>query len=210
MNRRQILGTTAGVLAILSGCAESRSASQRTDSPTDSPTMTETPTHSPTETETSTEPCQRDLKRITGEWAVETGELGGFKLTVSEKSVPLGGTLTVRLTNTTDEERDSGIKAKYDIQRETATDWQSIIRYEGGGWEDPAIGHEPGEGYRWELTLAQDGFSRLREDRERELGPDYYVCDPLEPGTYRFLYFGIALRSTRKDALGVQFTITRD
>jgi hypothetical protein len=130
-------------------------------------------------------------------------------LTVSEEPVPLGGTLTVRLTNTTDEEQCTAIKADYDIQRETATAWQSIIRYEGHV-DGVAICHKPGEGYRWELTLAREGFTRLREDREYKVGPDYYVCDPLQPGTYRFLYLGILMRTATDYALGVQFTITQD
>lgn len=87
--------------------------------------------------------------------------------------------------------------------------WQSIIRYEGHV-DDVAICHEPGEGYRWEPTLAREGFTRLREDREYEVGPDYYVCDSLEPGTYRFLYVGIDVRRATDFALGVQFTVTPD
>jgi predicted secreted protein len=208
MNRRHIIVTAAGLVTTLSGCPESPPASENTESPPDSPTVTGSPTRSATETETPTEPCERDLKRIRGDWVVETGELEGFTLSVSEQSVPLGGRLTVRLRNRTDELRHTGIKADYDIQRAQETGWQSILRYGNGGWESLAIGHEPGDGYRWELTWTQDGLSRLREDRERPLGPDYHVCVPLEPGAYRFIYFGISVRSGTDYALGVHFTVT--
>lgn len=195
MKRRSVLGATGCLLMTLSGCSSRLSASSDTDTRTSSSTATGTPTA----------PCERELKHITTEWTVETGTLEGFELAVSEESVPLGGTITVRLTNTTDEERNSGIESKYDVQRRTDAGWRSVFRYEGPGWEDLAVGHDPGEGYRWELTLTEDGLSRPRED---ELGPAYYVCDPLDPGTYRFLYFGISSPSTKQSALGIQFTVT--
>ncbi|QLG63726.1 hypothetical protein [Halorarum salinum] len=196
MNRRTILGTTGGLLMTLSGCSDRLSASSDTDTRTSS-----------TATGTPTTPCDRELKHITTERTVETGTLEGFELTLSEGSVPLAGTLTVRLTNTTDEERDSGIKSKYDVQRRTDAGWRSVFRYDGPGWEDLAVGHDPGEGYRWELTLTEDGLTRPREE---ELGPAYYVCDPIEAGVYRFLYFGISSPSARRSALGREFTVIRD
>ena len=46
--------------------------------------------------------------------------------------------------------------------------------------------HDPGEGFRWELTFTQDGAS----DAVRH-SPTYHVCAPLRSGEYRFVYWGV-------------------
>lgn len=90
MNRRQLLLTVGGILPAVSGCLGSGAApGEATDTPTESPTPADA--------------CERDLERIDPWWTVESGPLDGFDLSVSKDSVPIGGTLTVELTNVTDE-----------------------------------------------------------------------------------------------------------
>ena len=108
----------------------------------------------------------------------------------------------------------SGVAAKYDLQYLGADGWHTIL----GTPEDspvviPDLGilHEPGDGFTWRFVLSRTGVSR-----EAERGPAYHACEPIRPGTYRFVYWGITTRREREEdseteyALGVAFTVEHD
>lgn len=197
MNRRRFLGVIAGLGPPLAGCLGSETpASTPTDTPASTPTST------------PTEPCQRDLKRIEPWWTVESGPLDGFDLSLSTESVSIGGTLTANLRNVTDEQRTSGTYTKYDIERQTAAGWESIFwKKEYEAWTSEGVFHEPDEGFNWEFTFTQDGLTETGKAR-----PDYFVCSSLEPGTYRFVYWGVSPEgeSGTDYALSSQFSVTQD
>lgn len=200
MNRRQFLGVVGGLGVSFSGCLSGRS-------------LPFAGTSTPTPPEYCQESINYNLTRVNPRpadtWKVEAGPLGGFALGLSTDSVPVGGQMTARLRNITDEEQMSGTKQKYVIERQTTDGWQSIYRRpETEVWTDEAIPHAPDEGFTWELTVTQDGLT------SQEAYPAYYVCDPLEPGTFRFVYWGITTTEERESnweiehALGDKFNVT--
>lgn len=193
MNRRQFLGLTSCLVSTTAGCLGSS-----------------TPTSTTTPSSTASSSCRDDLDRLTVGWKVREGPLDGFALDLSTDAVPRGGQLTVTLRNVTAGERTTGIKRKYDIERQTDSGWQSIFwKPKNAYWTDEAIAHSPGEGFTWSFTVTQRGF------RAVEGQPAYYVCAPLEPGTYRFVYWGITPEAEHQSdaemdyALGSTFTITQ-
>jgi hypothetical protein len=114
------------------------------------------------------------------------------------------------LRDVAEEELRTGNKKKYDIQYRGEEGWHSIFGTDGiAPWTDEAVPHQPGEGFRWELTFTQDGLSEAVDH-----GPAYFVCNPLEPGTYRFVYWGVTPERERQEdfetdyALGVPFTVS--
>ncbi|WP_244621440.1 hypothetical protein [Haloarcula marismortui] len=44
----------------------------------------------------------------------------------------------------------------------------------------------PGGGFRWTFTATNDGL-----ERQNGYNPAYHVCSALEPGEYRFAFFGL-------------------
>lgn len=197
MNRRGFIGLVAGIESSLAGCLSWASLG---DEPTESPDQ------SPPATPTLTGPCQRDLGRITTEFTVEDGPFGGFGLTLSKESVRRGGTITARVWNVTLGEQTAGNKTLFDIQRRTTDGWQSIFRIEDAVWTAEAPIHLPREGFTWTVRLTRHGLTRIHDG-----GPNYFVCEPLSTGTYRFVFFGVTKEGARAQtnyALGEAFTVT--
>lgn len=138
------------------------------------------------ENETTQADCRDDVTRVSEVFTVRNGQLAGFELSLSSDSVPLGGKLTAALTNISDEERMTGNKRKFDIQINTPNGWQSIFWIpETSYWTDEGVYHEPGDGFQWDLTISQDALTNT------ESRPQYFVCNSLDPGTHRFVYWGI-------------------
>lgn len=165
---------------------------------------------SPTTTDSTDDSCQSDLERIDLGWSATSGPLDGFDLSLSAESVSTGETLVAKLKNVTEEQQDSGNRAKFDIQLRTDDGWQSIFWTDPYvAWTDEAISHPPGEGFNWEFEMTRNGLTTSRQN-----GPDYYVCRPLDSGRYRFVYWGLTNRedeNTDTDtALGARFEVTRD
>jgi len=190
MRRRALLRTSASAsLALpIAGClGTDRTDPNRTDTATDCPTKGQT---SPT--------CGDGFERVNaytdGDVRLESG--AGFELTVEPETLALGDCATIRLTNRSGEERTTGIKEKYDVQRRTADGWQSVLFAESRAYEDPGIRHEPGHGFVWRRRLSQGGLS-VEGDR-------HSACEPLRSGTHRFLYWGVG---DAFDALGVEFDV---
>jgi hypothetical protein len=66
------------------------------------------------------------------------------------------------------------------------------------GYTDLGLYVSPGGGFQW-LTVTSEGL-----ERQNDHNPTYYVCSPLEPGEYRFAFFGlgdttVATKFTAKD-----------
>lgn len=150
-----------------------------------------TPTTDGTTTAVSSPSCGPGNERVdTFETPdVAYGELKGLTLTAHPESVQRGDELTVTLTNETDEEQVTGNRSKYMIHRSNGGEWRSIFgKAEGDtiGYTDEGIGHRPGEGFTWKLTVTQDGLAHTIKNG----GGRLIVCDPISPGTYRFLFHG--------------------
>lgn len=194
MNRRRLLDTmgAVGMSAVFGGClGGSDSEPARTIDGTTAPPPS----------------CDDDLTRLSDSYVVADGPLDGFELSVDTDSVSLGNQFTAHLRNVTDEERLSGNKLKYDIQRRTEEDWRTIFqRYSSSYFTDEAIAHEPGGGVTWNLTASRSGLA-LEDD------PFHYVCKPLASGDYRFVYWGLTPEREKENdyetdyALGARFVI---
>ncbi|QAU13691.1 hypothetical protein EKH57_13725 [Halorubrum sp. BOL3-1] len=88
----------------------------------------------------------------------------------------------------------------YSIQRETRGEWLDVRgATTGEAVELPRSDDriEVSSAYSWDLTLTETGIADAVD------GVDLAVCPPLGPGTYRFIYWGLA------DAppIGVEFEL---
>ncbi|WP_135853383.1 hypothetical protein [Halorussus salinus] len=66
------------------------------------------------------------------------------------------------------------------------------------GYEDLGVSQQPGEGFVWRRRLSRGGLSVE--------GDKHVACEPLESGTYRFVYWGVG---DGFDALGVEFEVAK-
>lgn len=220
--RRQVLEALAlGTSSLVAGCP-SLSGRTDTDHPASSPsqgdasTQAETPFPTPVENpRASPAPTCRDGYHSLDPWYVVTGAgpLGGFRLSLGSTENTRGDTLTATVRNVTDSEQDTGNKKKYDIQYRSESGWHTILGTENeiASFTDEAVGHQPQEGFSWELPLTQDGLSNAVDHL-----PTFYVCHPLDPGDYRFVYWGLSSELEANTdyetdyALGVRFTLSDD
>lgn len=193
MNRRQFVGVGASAMA--GGCLGSQSfGAPQTDTST--------------AVSSDTDSCKSERKRIDQFWTVTSGPIGGFTLSSTPRSLQRGDSLTVNLTNVTEKEQTSGNKSKYDIQYKHGEGWHSIFwkdRYET--WTSEAIIHDPDSGFEWNLQTDKKGLTKSRRG-----GPDYYVCEELPFGKYRFVYWGIPSEEDQDTdlALSRQFSLEKD
>lgn len=169
MDRRTVLGLLAGTLTGLAGCTS------------------RLPGSGPG---TTRHPCENLIRPVLDD-AVEDGPVDGFRLQLVETPDAVGDRLVVELRNETDSEAVTGNRYRYVVQRKTADGWEAVQRVdEDGSWTDDTAGpHPPGEGFRWEFTFSTDGLTREHDDDADNA--DYYVCEDLPSGTYRFVYFGL-------------------
>ena len=214
LSRRKLLGLTAlGCSTVLAGCTQSI-ASQETTT-----TGTTTTAHQPTTTTRYQDgragpasSCPGEYSTFTPRWVVEgSGPLAGFNLTINQRTIALGDTLTVSLQNVTNTTLTTGNRRKYDIQYRDSSGWHTIFGVKDNYvWNDIGVEHEPGQGFTWQFPVTRDGLATIAENNA------YGVCAPLQPGTYRFVYWGISTEREGKEdyetdyALGVSFTVTDD
>ncbi|UPW01622.1 hypothetical protein M0R88_05845 [Halorussus gelatinilyticus] len=172
-----------------------------TDTTTDAPEETRTTTHECPAKGQPAPPCGGDWKRLNAATSgdVSRGTAGGFELTAEPTTLSLGDCVTFRLTNRSGEKRTTGIRECYDIHRKTDGGWQSVLFTKRRGYIDLGIWQEPGEGFVWKRRLSQAGLSGHSERHEVR------ACEPLEPGTYRFVYWGGA---GHFDSIAAEFEVT--
>ena len=145
-------------------------------------------------------------------WVVlGSGPLAGFELRLDRSTYARSETLEAVLRNVTDGQQSTGNAAKYDVQRRGEDGWHTVF---GGpedrplAWTDEGVVHPPGGGFTWRFPLTDAGLSRGVDE-----GPAYRVCDPLRPGDYRFVYWGLTSEREREEgfetdyALGVSFGV---
>lgn len=149
--------------------------------------------------------CPNGFKSIEPFWVVqESGPLDGFVLSLDQETYSQGDTLTAQLRNNSDEERTTAVKGEFDIQFNGTFRWHTIF---GIPEEDdfilPRVGitHQPNEGFTWQLTLSREGLS----NGAIEAVGAYHACQPIKPGQYRFVYWGVG---EDEEALGVPFSVT--
>lgn len=189
-------GTQAGGVG-LSGCLQFLQSESMTDTTPASPAPT----------------CNEGFKSLEPWWIVKgSGPLAGFELQLDSEIYSKGDTLIAKFRNVTNQKQAAGNRHKYDVQFRGPNGWHTIIGVsedEGFAWTDEGYLIQPGNGWTWRLTLTETGIW----DGEHH-GHSYRACQPLKPGTYRFVYWGITTEQEREEdfetdyALGVAFTVT--
>ena len=106
------------------------------------------------------------------------------------------------MVNVSKHSRTTGNEHKYSLQLRTEAGWEEIRgtvddSY-GIAYNDIGIGQPPGEGFEWSFELTERGLlaGHPRED-------DLTICPDLQPGRYRFVYWG-----TPESPIAVQFDYT--
>lgn len=117
----------------------------------------------------------------------------GFELTVSERTVNRGESISFELTNVANERQVTGVDDRYALQRRVAGGWQTVTLFPPGrsGFNATAIPHSPGDGFTWSFEATAAGFSADK----------FVVCEQLSAGEYRFIY-------EASPALAVEFELT--
>lgn len=223
MKRRRLLGVVA--TGFLGGCLSRGGSPSETPTPneTSAPETTITTTsHTNTGdpstdsldgTPTSSGQCASNYEHVvayTG-YPTVTDRLNGFALRSSKTAVQQTDELTLNLTNETTEEKYTGNRSTYDIQRRTDAGWQSIFwkpTDEVVYYHSDAVVHSPGDGFTWELLITPEGLSHQIQNGEGHLK----VCSSLPAGSYRFVYHGLTSSDggDSEAVLGTQFTVSND
>ncbi|WP_200531126.1 hypothetical protein [Halorubrum sp. LN27] len=110
-----------------------------------------------------------------------------------------GDDVRIELTNVSAREEYVGNHGKYNVEVLTEDGWMDV---RGGdddqfGYTDEAIAHRPGETVAWEFELTESG---LVADENQPGG--LRVCPDLQPGRYRFVFFGAADVAAAFDYVG--------
>lgn len=217
MRRRHLLATAAGALSLAAGCRSDPESSPDTTTPSGTTEPTETTVTATTSTETTTiaEPRMRELPTTPPDGTIDCDaspypiragiagpypeRAGGFELTASTNAVAIGDRITFTLTNVGDDTRVIGEKYKYNILRRGTDEWEPVFYTpEQAVYTDLGIRVRPGGGFRWPFVVDQDGLER----KNGEANMPYHVCSPLEPGEYRFAFFGLG-----DDAVATEFSV---
>ena len=114
------------------------------------------------------------------------GEIDNFALRVNQLAFDYGETVTITLTNTSGGEVITGVEQEYQFEVYTERGWEEIRYHRVGHYpalESAAIGHRPGEGFEWNITLTETG---LADASPRGL----VVCPELASGRYRLEFAG--------------------
>lgn len=193
MNRRRFLAALAvGATGVGAGCTGTPGNPASTPTRTPTPSRTPTPTDTPVSTPAECENLQ--LHPVALDEYTFSGYSDGLELTASRPTVPFGDEITIRLRNTSNQTQLTGNHQLYALQKATADGWEHVLSVPPNfAWTEEAIEHEPSEGFTWTFPFSMAGLSR----------DSYTVCSPLDPGTYRFVYWGLM---TQRRALAVQFT----
>ena len=113
-----------------------------------------------------------------------------------------GEEIAFQLVNVSKHSRTTGNEHKYSFQLQTEAGWEEIrgtvddsygIAYNDIGFRQP-----PGEGFEWSFELTERGLLAGHPHED-----DLTICPDLQPGRYRFVYWGIP-----DGPLAVQFDYT--
>lgn len=218
MNRRRVLHrlSVAGIASLTAGCLGDRTPA------TESTTPPQTTPESTTSTRTTLDPSRfynvvdvKELPAKPPQTDVACGddtlddverpyehsppqEVSGLELTASKDNVAIGEDITFSLRNVTEEPIEVGTIYKYNVQRLENDRWTPLFQTPTKAWHDIAYILGPGAGYDWSFTVDREGLEREHKPHE----VSYHVCSPLEPGTYRFAFWGVI-----DDALATRFTV---
>lgn len=122
-----------------------------------------------------------------------------FSLRVGEMEYVRGDTVEVSLTNVADREVHAGGKPAYNLQIFTTDGWREVRGGEGPfEYADEEVVLYPGDGYEWSFEFTESG---VVEDSPQDLR----VCPGLEPGRYRFAFWG--LPDAEVGAIAVEFDL---
>ncbi|WP_254809995.1 immunoglobulin-like domain-containing protein [Natronosalvus amylolyticus] len=127
-----------------------------------------------------------NVTRMDARETVDWGENDRFAMRIDRLEAERGETVTVTMTNVTNDERVTGNDRKFGLEVYTDEGWQDVRVYDGEheygpGYTDEGYIHPPGEGFEWSLELSTDEF---------ETGHDMLeVCPDLVAGRYRFVYW---------------------
>lgn len=128
-----------------------------------------------------------------------------LQLEVCPETVAKGDEITFELVNASDSPLNTGNSSKYFVQKSGDDGWTAIVSEAEPErsllFNDDAVLQQPGEGFRWTGEVSRRGLSRSVSNGLGTL----VVCSPLEPGEYRFVYFG-----TLGQPLATRFTVEAD
>ncbi|WP_280537020.1 hypothetical protein [Halopenitus sp. POP-27] len=101
-----------------------------------------------------------------------------------------GETVAIDLVNVAGRTLSTGNRHKYALEVRTTDGWMDVrgVRDDPARFEytDEAIGHPPGEGFEWSFDLTEAGLLEGHPLADR-----LTVCPDLQPGRYRFVYWGV-------------------
>lgn len=120
------------------------------------------------------------------------------RIRVPRTSYVLGEAVTVSLTNAGQTTVETGHCSSYSVQLHTEAGWQDVRGARTDvtiAYPDVLVRHDPGDGFEWNLTLTDPGVVGAFEGMR--------VCPALQPGRYRFVYWGLPDDA----AVGVAFDV---
>lgn len=149
--------------------------------------------------EVNTQPNQRadsnceDADRWSGSYDrdnITARSSGGFVVSASPDTIEIGEQITFRLENKTNEVKETGESSQFNIEKRRDDSCYGVFT-EGGPFDAALTMHEPGDGFDWMLTFTENEIDGTRKP----------LCGSLEPGTYRFVYFGISVEDAGPGAM---------
>lgn len=110
-----------------------------------------------------------------------------------------GDDVRFELTNVSNREVYVGNHGKYNVEVFTEDGWTDVRGADDGrfGYTDEAIAHPPGETVAWEFAMTESGLVAGEHQPE-----GLRVCPDLQPGRYRFVFFGAADVAVAFDYVG--------
>lgn len=111
-----------------------------------------------------------------------------------------GDDLRIEMTNVSNGTVEVGNHGKYNLEVYTKEGWTEIRGGDDGSrfeYTDELITHLPGDGYEWEFSMTEEGLvaGGPHADALR-------VCPDLQPGRYRFVFWGADTLAVAFDYLG--------
>lgn len=200
MDRRQYLITAgSGFIASISGCI---TGAVEPSSDTEVALKSSSSRRQYNRTEEMRSDCA-DTSRFESVNGVCYDRCDGFTLKSSKNEYHTGERARFKILNNSNNIANTGSKNKYDIQKKNGQDWQSIYETNNWVWTYVGIPHSPGEGFTWELKLDDSSL-----DRGVNESHSLRVCEPISPGKYRFVFFGLDSGKPSNNSIATRFQLT--